>query len=77
MCHGENATGTEQGPPLVHKIYEPGHHADASFYRAVERGVRSHHWPFGNMPPIPGVSRKDVTRILAFVRELQRANGIY
>ena len=36
VCHGENATGTEQGPPLLHKIYEPGHHPDASFQRAVK-----------------------------------------
>ena len=77
VCHGENATGTEQGPPLLHKIYEPGHHPDASFRRAVERGVISHHWRFGHMAPVPGLSRRDVTRIIAYVRELQRANGIY
>ena len=22
-CHGPHATGSDQGPPLVHKIYEP------------------------------------------------------
>ena len=22
-CHGRHATGSEQGPPLVHRIYEP------------------------------------------------------
>jgi len=37
-CHGRNATGTEQGPPLVHIIYEPNHHGDASFYRALPLG---------------------------------------
>ena len=77
ICHGENATGTERGPPLLHKIYEPGHHPDASFYRAVEQGVMSHHWRFGHMAPVPGLSRQDVAKIIAFVRELQRANGIY
>ena len=25
-CHGKNAAGSDKGPPLVHKIYEPGHH---------------------------------------------------
>ena len=25
-CHGENAIGTNQGPPLLHNIYNPGHH---------------------------------------------------
>ena len=76
-CHGANATGTEQGPPLVHKIYEPGHHPDTHFQRAVKHGVMSHHWRFGHMPPVPGVSQKDVAKIIAFVRELQRANGVY
>lgn len=76
-CHGENAAGRDgKGPPLIHKIYEPSHHADMSFQMAVERGVRGHHWPFGDMPPVDGVSREDVGRIIAYVRELQRANGI-
>ena len=76
MCHGANAVGTEQGPPLVHIIYEPSHHNDGSFYRAVAQGVRGHHWRFGNMPPIERVGEEDVTKIIAYVRELQRANGI-
>ena len=76
-CHGENATGTGTGPPLLHKVYEPGHHPDRLFQRAVTHGVMSHHWQFGNMPPVPGLSQGDVARIIAFVREFQRANGIY
>ena len=49
-CHGKNAVGRKKlGPPLVHKIYEPSHHNDMTFYRAVEMGVRGHHWMFGNM----------------------------
>ena len=76
LCHGTNATGTDLGPPLVHKIYEPGHHSDGAFYRAVSQGVVSHHWSFGNMPPIPGVSQRSVAKIVAYLRELQRANGI-
>ncbi|WP_319825622.1 cytochrome c [Thalassovita sp.] len=76
-CHGDNATGRmNMGPPLVHKIYEPSHHGDMSFLMAVERGVNAHHWPFGNMPPQPGLTRADVGAIVAYVRELQRANGI-
>ncbi len=76
VCHGANGSGTKQGPPLVHKIYEPGHHADSSFHAAVKNGTRAHHWPYGNMPPIPDVSSQDVDRIIRYVRELQRANGI-
>ena len=55
-CHGRHATGSDQGPPLVHRIYEPNHHADISFRLAVRNGVRAHHWPFGNMAPVEGVS---------------------
>ena len=77
-CHGENAAGREgAGPPLVHKIYEPSHHADISFQLAVKNGVRSHHWRFGNMPPVPTVSEADVETIISYVRSLQRANGIF
>ncbi len=76
-CHGPNAAGQKGvAPPLVHVIYEPGHHGDESFQRAVARGVRAHHWRFGNMPRVEGVTRRDVAAIVAYVRELQRANGI-
>jgi mono/diheme cytochrome c family protein len=71
-CHGREAKGTDKGPPLVHRIYEPSHHGDDAFYRAVREGVRGHHWPFGDMPP----PDEDVTRIVAYVRALQKANGI-
>lgn len=76
-CHGPNAVGHEElGPPLVHIIYEPGHHGDEAFQRAVALGVRRHHWPFDNMAPVEGLSRGDVALIIAYIRELQRANGI-
>ncbi|MEP2030613.1 MAG: cytochrome c [Paracoccaceae bacterium] len=76
-CHGFNAIGkADVAPPLVHKIYEPSHHADESFQRAVTLGVRQHHWQFGNMPSVEGLTRGDMTMIIAYVRELQRANGI-
>jgi mono/diheme cytochrome c family protein len=76
-CHGKNAAGKQGfGPPLVHKIYESSHHGDMSFQLAVERGVRAHHWPFGDMPAQDGLTRADVVGIVAYVRELQHANGI-
>ncbi len=77
QCHGPSAGGTKQGPPLVHKYYEPNHHADGAFYRAATMGVRAHHWGFGNMPPIRTVTTQDLSKIIAFVRELQKANGIF
>jgi len=77
-CHGVNAAGQYGvAPPLVHVIYEPNHHGDMSFQMAASRGVRQHHWQFGNMPPIPNVSENDVINIVAYVRGLQRANGIH
>lgn len=77
VCHGANAVGRAGvAPPLVHIIYEPSHHADEAFQRAVSLGVRQHHWSFGDMPAIEGLNRGDVTMIIAYVRELQRANGI-
>lgn len=76
-CHGLNAAGQDGvAPPLVHIIYEPSHHGDDAFHRAAAMGARGHHWPFGDMPPVEGITRGDVTMIVAYVRELQRANGI-
>lgn len=75
-CHGVNAAGTESGPPLVHFVYEPGHHGDASFYNAVQNGVRAHHWRYGDMAAVDGVTDPQIADIIAYVREAQRANGI-
>ena len=76
-CHGVNAAGRDgAGPPLIHKIYEPGHHGDAAFLVAAKQGVRAHHWSFGDMPPVAGIKDADVAQIVGYVRELQRANGI-
>ncbi|NMM43904.1 cytochrome c [Rhodospirillaceae bacterium KN72] len=75
-CHGMNAIGTKSGPPLIHNIYNPGHHSDEAFYRAVAMGARQHHWRFGDMPAQQHVSPQEVARIVAYIRELQSANGI-
>ncbi len=76
-CHGQRGAGTEQGPPLVHRIYEPGHHGDYAFVRAVTTGVRAHHWSFGDMPPVEGVEPEQIIRIIGYVRRLQREAGIH
>lgn len=76
-CHGAQGVGNaEAGPPLIHKIYEPSHHGDESFQRAVAQGVRAHHWRFGDMPPVEGLTRGDVAMVIDYIREIQRANGI-
>ena len=77
QCHAKNAAGQDGvAPPFVHPIYRPGHHADGAFYLAAMNGVRAHHWPFGDMPPIEGVTNQDIDKIVTYVRALQRANGI-
>ncbi|KAF0224647.1 MAG: putative cytochrome c class I [Rhodospirillaceae bacterium] len=75
-CHGPSGSGTDKGPPLIHRIYNPGHHADEAFYRAVRDGVRRHHWNFGDMPPQPQITKRQIDDIIAYVREIQMANGI-
>ncbi len=75
-CHGAGARGGRQGPPLVNAIYRPAHHADLAFYWAVRDGVRQHHWQFGDMPAIAGLSAEDVADIIAYVRGEQRKQGI-
>lgn len=75
-CHGADLQGTPQGPPFLHKVYEPAHHGDEAFYRAIANGVRAHHWRFGDMPAVPHVSREQASDIIAYIREQQRAVGI-
>ncbi|MEC4888461.1 MAG: cytochrome c [Nitrospira sp.] len=76
-CHGAGGVGTQQGPPLVHKIYEPNHHGDAAFQRAAANGVKAHHWEFGNMPKIEAVTPEDVDQIIKYVRWLQHQAGVF
>ncbi len=76
-CHGGKADGTDKGPPLIDRIYQPGHHGDASFAAATRRGARGHHWSFGDMKPVEGVSDRELADLIAFIREVQHANGIF
>jgi mono/diheme cytochrome c family protein len=76
VCHGPEALGTEQGPPLIHRIYEPSHHSNLAFYRAIALGVHQHHWEFGDMPPVPGVSGEDAAYIISWIRQQQQLAGI-
>lgn len=76
VCHGMNAGGSDKGPPLVDPIYRPSHHGDFSFVRAVTLGVPQHHWLFGAMPAQPQVSEQQIDQIVAYIREVQIANGI-
>ena len=75
VCHGRDLKGSSSGPPLLDRIYEPGHHPDESFRRAVKQGVQAHHWSFGDMPA-QKVSDDEIERIIAFVRAQQERAGI-
>jgi len=75
-CHGQDLKGTDKGPPFLHRVYEPSHHADAAFQLAVKNGARAHHWRFGDMLPVQGLSPDDVAHITAYIRMQQRIAGI-
>ena len=74
-CHGFDLRGTGVGPSLLSVVYQPGHHPDTSFVLAALNGVPAHHWEFGDMAPVPGLSQNDMDRIIAYVRENQRIKG--
>ncbi len=74
-CHGADLRGTDEGPSFLSPVYNPNHHSDDNFRLAVQIGARQHHWRFGNMPPVEGLSEADVEAIIAFVREQQAIRG--
>jgi mono/diheme cytochrome c family protein len=77
-CHGAHGGGVRgKGPPLIHEIYESSHHGDRAFLLAARNGVRAHHWTFGSMPPVEGVTDADVKAATAYIREIQQENGIF
>lgn len=75
-CHGADLNGSDKGPPFLHRVYEPSHHADLAFQLAVKNGTRAHHWQFGDMKPVPAMTPDDVAHITAYVRAIQRKAGI-
>ncbi len=76
-CHGMQLSGTDKGPPLVHPFYKPSNHGDKSYYRAALYGVRQHHWEFGDMPPVTGMTRKVLGNVVLYVRFFQQHNKLY
>ena len=76
-CHGAQLDGSEQGPPLVHPFYQPSHHGDAAFYRAVLQGTREHHWEFGDMAPVAGMTRGKMDAVLPFIRYYQQQKELF
>jgi len=75
-CHGVNLAGTGQGPTLIHSLYRPNHHGDGAIASAAMNGARAHHWQFGDMPPVEGITPQKLTVIIAYIRAIQQANGV-
>jgi mono/diheme cytochrome c family protein len=76
-CHGPMGQGTDKGPTFIHRVYHPGHHGDGAFFIAAKKGARQHHWKFGNMKPVKGVTDAQLGKIVKYVRALQKANGLF
>jgi len=76
-CHGMQLDGTDKGPPLVHPFYKPSHHGDEAFYRAALQGTRQHHWNFGDMPPVAGMTPQKMDSLLPYVRYYQQQKKLY
>lgn len=75
-CHGVDLKGSDKGPSFLHRVYEPSHHGDIAFQLAAKNGVRAHHWQFGDMKPVPGITPDEVAHITAYIRAEQRKVGI-
>ena len=74
-CHGSDLRGSDLGPSHLSVVYEPNHHGDGAFILAARNGVRQHHWPYGDMAPVPGLDDSELEAIIAYVRENQREFG--
>lgn len=71
-CHGVDLNGSDIGPPLLHPYYKPSHHGDEAFYKAALNGARAHHWKFGDMPPVQGMTKEKLKSIVPYVRYFQK-----
>lgn len=76
-CHGLQLDGSDEGPPLIHAFYKPSHHGDKSFYRAVLKGVKQHHWNYGDMEPVAGMTPNKMDRLMPYVRYYQQQKKLF
>jgi len=74
-CHGADLRGTDKGPSHLSIVYEPNHHTDDSFRNAIANGAPQHHWNFGDMEPVDGLTDDEVEAVIAFVRAEQERQG--
>lgn len=74
-CHGSDLRGTDQGPSHLSTFYEPNHHGDDAFRSAIANGAPQHHWTFGPMAPVSGLSAAETDAVIAYVRAQQQEQG--
>ena len=74
-CHGADLRGTDKGPSPLSIVYEPDHHNDDSFRSAIANGAPQHHWNFGDMAPVEGLTEEQVDEVIAYVRSEQERLG--
>ena len=58
-------------------VYNSRHHPDRAFFIAATQGARAHHWQFGDMPPVDGVTEQQIGMIVEYVRAMQNENGLF
>ena len=75
-CHGADFQGTSRGPSHLSQVYERSHHDDNSFRSAIANGARAHHWGFGDMPPVPGLTEDQADAVIAYIRQQQDERGL-
>ena len=75
-CHGVDLQGTDRGPSQLSVVYAPDHHPDESYRSAIANGVRAHHWQFGDMAPVKGLSGDQVDAIIDYIRAQQSEHGL-
>lgn len=74
-CHGADLRGTDKGPSQLSIVYEPNHHGDDAYRSAIANGAPQHHWGFGDMPAVDGLSAQQVEDVIAYIRAEQERNG--
>lgn len=76
-CHGPHGGGVaEIGPPLVYPGYGATELSDADIVAVVRQGVAMKRWKISDMPGVVGISGDEIRAAIAYLRAVQRANGI-
>ena len=70
-CHGAAGEGAEAGPPLDDPLYVSPGYSDQELARAVRNGAQQEHWDLGAMPGFRSLNDRELSDLVAFVRDLQ------